>query len=41
MFDFVNVFTEYVKNSTPTKKLAIEEKAGTLAKYIAENARKF
>jgi hypothetical protein len=41
VFDFVNVFTEYAKNCTPSKKLAIEEKAGELAKYIAENKRKF
>ena len=41
MFDFLNVFTEYAKNCPPAQKLDIEEKAGTLAKYIAENARKF
>jgi len=41
MFDFVNVFTEYAKSRAPAQRLEIEEKAGTLAKYIAENARKF
>jgi len=41
MFDFVNVFTEYAKDCRPAQKLEIEEKAGALAKYIAENARKF
>jgi hypothetical protein len=41
MFDFVNVFTEYAKDCRPAQKLETEEKAGALAKYIAENARKF
>jgi len=41
VFDFVNVFTEYAKNRTPSEKLDIEGKTGTLAKYIAENAKKF
>lgn len=41
VFDFVNVFTEYAKTQPPAPKLEIEEKAGTLAKYIANNAKKF
>jgi len=41
VFDFVNVFTEYAKTQLPAPKLEIEEKAGTLAKYIANNAKKF
>ena len=40
MFDFVNVFTEYAKTQKPSRKLEIEERAGTLAAYIAGNARK-
>jgi len=41
MFDFLNVFTEYAKTCKPGRKIEIEEKAGTLAKYIADNAKKF
>ena len=41
VFDFVNVFTEYAKTQRPARKLEIEERAGTLAKHIADNARKF
>ncbi len=40
IFDFVNVFTEYAKTQSPSQKLEIEERAGTLAKFIAGNARK-
>lgn len=40
IFDFVNVFTEYAKTQRPSRKLEIEERAGTLATYIAGNARK-
>lgn len=41
VFDFVNVFTEYAQNCSPSQRLDIEERAGTLAKYIADNAKKF
>ena len=41
VFDFINVFTEYAKTRSPSNKLAIEEKAGALAKYISHNAKKF
>jgi hypothetical protein len=41
LFDFVNVFTEHAKKQTPSRKLDIEEKAGALAKFIANNAKKF
>lgn len=41
MFDFLNVFTEYAKSCQPSQKLDIEEKTGSLAKYISDNARKF
>lgn len=40
VFDFINVFTEYAKSQTPSNKLDIEEKAGALAKYIANNSKK-
>jgi hypothetical protein len=40
LFDFVNVFTEHAKSKAPAQKLEIEERAGALAKYIADNARK-
>ncbi len=40
LFDFMNVFTEYAKGQTPSRKLEIEERAGALAKYIAQNAKK-
>jgi hypothetical protein len=41
IFDFVNVFTEYVKSCSPAKQLEVEEKAGGLAKYISDNSRRF
>jgi hypothetical protein len=41
VFDFINVFTEHAKEHPPAIKLEIEEKAGALAKYIANNAKKF
>ena len=41
MFDFLNVFTEEAKNRKPQDRLEIESRAGALAKYIADNARKF
>jgi len=41
MFDFINIFTEHVKELTPGKKIESEEKAGILADWIAKNKRKF
>jgi hypothetical protein len=41
MFDFLNVFTEYAKKQTISKKLQIEERTGALADYIYKNAKKF
>jgi len=41
MFDFLNVFTEYAKTLTISKKLQIEEKTGALADYIYKNPKKF
>lgn len=41
MFDFINIFTEYAKKLNPIKKIAVEEKAGVLADWIAKNKRKF
>ena len=41
MFDFINIFTEKAKTESISDKLSIEEKSGALAKYIAENAKKF
>ena len=41
MFDFLNVFTEHAKGCPVSQQLEIESKTGTLAKYTAENARKF
>lgn len=41
IFDFLNVFTEHAKSCSPALKLEIEEKAGSLAKYISDNSRKF
>ncbi len=41
MFDFVNIFTEYAKELSPSKKIESEEKAGILADWIATNKRKF
>lgn len=41
IFDFLNIFTEYAKTCGGQQKLDIEERTGNLAKYIAENARKF
>lgn len=40
VFDFVNVFTEFAKTQAPNEKLRIEERSGSLAKYIAKNATK-
>ena len=40
LFDFINVFTEYAKSQPLAEKLAIEEKSGALASYIANNSRK-
>lgn len=40
VFDFINVFTEHAKSHTPSNKLDIEEKAGALAKFIANNSKK-
>lgn len=41
VFDFLNVFTEYAKSCPPAQRLDIEEKTGSLAKYISDNKRKF
>jgi len=41
MFDFINIFTEYAKELSPSKKIETEEKAGLLADWIANNKRKF
>lgn len=35
MFDFVNIFTEYAKDLSHSKKIESEEKAGILADWIA------
>ncbi len=40
-FDFLNIFTEYANHCQPAQRLEIQGKAGALAKYIGENARKF
>jgi hypothetical protein len=40
LFDLINIFTEHAKSQTPSRKLDIEEKAGALAKYLANNAKK-
>ena len=40
MFDFINIFTEYAKELSHSKKIETEEKAG-LADWIANNKRKF
>ncbi len=41
MFDFINVFTEFAKAQPVSERLEIEENAGALAKFIADNSRKF
>lgn len=41
LFDLINVFTEHAKKQPPSRKLEIEEKAGALAKYLANNSKKF
>ena len=41
LFDFLNVFTEYAKTRPPMPRLEIQTKTGALAKYIADNKRKF
>ncbi len=42
IFDFLNIFTEHAKQCTSfSQKLQIEERTGALAKYIADNAKKF
>lgn len=41
LFDCLNVFTEYAKTRSPTQRLDIQAKTGALAKYIADNTRKF
>ena len=41
IFDLLNVFTEYAKACDGQRKLDIEEKTGSLARYVAENSRKF
>lgn len=41
LFDFLNVFTEYANTRPPSQRLEIQTKTGALAKYIANNPRKF
>lgn len=41
LFDFLNVFTEYANKRPPAQRLDIQAKTGALAKYIADNKRKF
>lgn len=41
LFDFLNIFTEYANGRPPAERLEIQGKTGALAKYIADNARKF
>ena len=41
MFDFINIFTEYAKELNPIEKIAVEEKTGVLAAWIAKNKKKF
>lgn len=41
VFDLINVFTEYAKYESVSSRLQIEERAGALAKYIADNKKKF
>jgi hypothetical protein len=42
MFDFLNIFTEKAKTEeVPLHQIEIESRTGALAKYIADNARKF
>ena len=40
IFDLINVFTEQAKALPPSQKLAVEGRAGALAKYISENKKK-
>lgn len=40
LFDFLNVFTEYAKGQSPSRRLGMEERAGGMAKYLAANAKK-
>ena len=40
VFDLINVFTEYAKDTSPSQRLEIEERAGKLAKYISDNKKK-
>lgn len=40
LFDLVNVFTEFAQGEEPRHRLGIEERAGTLAAWIAENRQK-
>jgi hypothetical protein len=41
LFDFLNIFTEFAKRQSLSRKLEIEENAGKLAKYIADHKKKF
>lgn len=41
LFDFLNIFTEHAKDCRPAEQLDIQSKTGALAKYLADNARKF
>lgn len=41
LFDFLNIFTEYANGRPPAERLEIQSRTGALAKYIADNARKF
>jgi len=40
MFEFLNVFTPYAQQEKPEKRVAIEERAGTLAAWVVENRKK-
>ncbi|MCG8600472.1 MAG: DUF932 domain-containing protein, partial [Verrucomicrobiales bacterium] len=41
LFDLLNVFTEYAKEESPERKLGIQQRTGSFAKYVAENSGKF
>jgi len=41
MFDFINIFTEYAKELMPSKRIAVEERTGVLAAWIAKNKKNF
>jgi len=41
MFDFINIFTEYAKELMPKERIAVEERTGVLAAWLAKNKKKF